>query len=117
MKNNHLCLGLIGSSLLLLSACQNLENIFSDSGYGSGSSERVVVKPVPRTNIKSGTATTSTSRQETAGAVVQTTPGVNGAPATITSSPQPQASPQGAVKRTSDNGQAVVPNVAPSLGE
>lgn len=86
----------------LLTACQSVESFLSDSGVRQNTSTAVVVNKVPRTAV--GDENVSKSKGPAAPAA---------APSAITSIPgSTQAQTPAAA-----NGQNVVPNVAPSLGE
>jgi hypothetical protein len=100
MRKQILFVGLMGS---LLSGCQSMENILSDSGMRQNSHQDVVVSPVPRTQVPQDQNAMASKR--------------NSNTSVIPSSPQTQQAERMPSQSKAANTQSVVPNVAPSLGE
>jgi hypothetical protein len=102
MKKKSLLL-LSFSVPFLLSACQSVENVLSDSGMRQDTQQNVVVNPVPRATLPA---------QKTRN-TIKTTDSLG-----TTSTPKTQPAAEAAAQQTpSQRGQVMVPNVAPSLGE
>ena len=106
MKKTNLLSATLVLSSMMISGCQSLDNILTDTDLRQESSQDVVVNPVPRTQIK---AETTSSKPKSS------------IPASPLSTPSRETKTQPTLVSPSTaqptKGQNVVPNVAPSLGE
>lgn len=94
-----------------LTACQSIETFLSDSGMRQRSSSDVVVNKVPRSSVSKSQVR---ERANTSAPAGQTSAVPSAVPNVVPSTP---SSPSTSQVPSTPGGQAVVPNVAPSLGE